>query len=87
MTDSRRKASDDRLRRLVQLEEEIGDGVGIVATPLACLKKAREMLRLLDEERLGGSTVPRMYYDALQVAVANVDQARAKVFAERWYAS
>ncbi|KAK0750134.1 hypothetical protein B0T18DRAFT_366186 [Schizothecium vesticola] len=87
VTDSKRKESDDRLRRLVQLEEEIGDGVGIVATPLACLRKAREMLRLLNEEGLGGSTVARAYYDAFQVAIANGDQARAKVFAKRCYAS
>ncbi|KAK1754161.1 hypothetical protein QBC47DRAFT_403548 [Echria macrotheca] len=32
-------------------------------------------------------SVPRVYYDAFQVAIANGDQARANVFAERWYAS
>ncbi|KAK1749818.1 SET domain-containing protein 5 [Echria macrotheca] len=82
-----RRHSDQRLRRLATLEKEVGDGVGIVATPLSCLWKTREMLRLLREEVMTESCFPRVYFDAFQVAIANGDQARARVFAERCYAS
>jgi len=61
--------------------------MGIVSTPPGCLRKTRDMLRLLREEGMGGSTIPRVYYDAFQVAIANGDQARAQVFAKRWYES
>ncbi|KAK0654959.1 hypothetical protein B0T16DRAFT_486650 [Cercophora newfieldiana] len=86
-TPAERKKSDERLRRLVSLEEEIGDGMGIVMTPVSCLRKTHEMLNLLGQEGIGGSTIPRVYYDAFQVAIANGDQARAKVLAVRWYES
>jgi hypothetical protein len=36
-------------------------------------------LRLLEEERTVDVGVPKPYYDVLQIAVANRDQAKAKV--------
>lgn len=82
-----RKESDQRRKRLQTLEDEIGDGMGIVRTPLACVHKVYEMTKLLEEDELAGSTIPRVYHDAFQIAIAHGDQARAKVFAERCYAA
>ncbi|KAK5652639.1 hypothetical protein OQA88_10232 [Cercophora sp. LCS_1] len=79
-----RKESDARRKRLKELEDEIGDGVGIVVTPLACLRKVREMVRLLEVEGMVG-LIPRAYYDAFQVVIANGDQARARHFAVLLY--
>ncbi|KAK0627916.1 SET domain-containing protein 5 [Immersiella caudata] len=81
------KQSDARVERLVKLDGEISDGHRAVRDPLGCLWKIKEMLGLLEKERLGGSMVLRAYYDAFQVVIANGKEARAKVFAERWYAS
>lgn len=55
----------------------------IISTPLVCLRDsdAHELLRLLGEEDIIDARVPRLYYDAFQVAIANGDQARARVFA------
>lgn len=58
-----------------------------MATPLACLRKTRKMLRLLRGEGILDSTVLRVYYDAFQMVIANGDQARARIFAERCYES
>ena len=85
LSPAERKQSDQRLQRLVALEAEIGDGVRIVTTPLACLKKTRQMLQLLREEGMNEATISRVYYDAFQVAIAHGDQARARVFVKRWY--
>lgn len=81
-----RARSDARLNKIAQLDEQIGVGVGIVATPLAYLRHAHEMKRLMDEEGIQDARVARLYYDAFQIAIANGDEARAKVFAERAHA-
>ncbi|KAF6815885.1 set domain-containing protein 5 [Colletotrichum musicola] len=65
------------------LEEQLEDGFGIVATPLACLRHVHEMKQLMEEEGIQDARVARLYYDAFQIAIANGDEARAKVFAER----
>jgi len=61
----------------------------IISTPLVCLRDsdAHELLRLLGEEDIIDARVPRLYYDAFQVAIANGDQARARVFAQRAHAA
>jgi hypothetical protein len=82
-----RRQTDQRLAEITRLDRLIGDGTGIVLTPLACLHDAHALLRLLEEERVADARIPRLYYDALQIVIANGDQARAKAFAERAYAA
>jgi len=36
-------------------------------------------LRLLEEERTVDARIPKLYYDVLQIAVTNRNQAKAKV--------
>jgi len=43
-------------------------------------------LRLQEEERIADARISRLYYDVLQIVIANGDQARAKVFAESAFA-
>lgn len=86
LPEAERDRSDVRLQRISYLEEQLGDGFGILATPLAYLRHAHEMKRLMDEEGIQDARVARLYYDAFQIAIANGDEARAKVFAERAYA-
>ncbi|KAK1712226.1 uncharacterized protein BDZ83DRAFT_723684 [Colletotrichum acutatum] len=74
---------DRRLNRITYLDDQIGDGIRIVSTPLACFRMAHEMKLLMEEEGIADARVPRLYYDALQIVIANGDEARARVFAER----
>lgn len=80
------RQSDDRLDEMARLDGRLGDGIGIVSTPLSCLRNAHKMWRLMQQEDIVDARVPRVYYDAFQIVIANGDQARAKVFAERAYA-
>jgi hypothetical protein len=82
-----RKMSDQRLDKITRLDERIGDGMRILSAPVACLRDAGELLRLLVEEEVADARIPRLYYDSLQIVVANGDQARARVFAQRAYAA
>jgi hypothetical protein len=82
-----RRQSDQRLVKITKLDRLIGDGTGIASTPVACLHEAHALLRLLEEEGVADARIPRPYYDALQIVIANGDQARAKAFAERAYAA
>lgn len=78
-----RVTSDERREKIGSLDKSIGDGLGIVSTPLACLGAVRSLLKLLEEEGIADASVARAYYDAFQIAIANGDQARARVFAQR----
>ena len=82
-----RQQSDQRLDEITRLDSMIGDGRRIVFAPVACLHDAHTLLRLLEEEHVADGRIPRLYYDALQIVIANGDQARAKVFAEKAYAA
>ena len=82
-----RRQSDQRLEDITRLDSQIGNGMRIDSAPLPCLHDAHALLRLLEEERIADARIPRLYYDALQIVIANGDQARAKVFAERAYAA
>jgi len=81
-----RQRSDRRLDEVTRLDDLLGDGMRMVSKPLACLRDAYTLLQLLREENVTDARISRLYYDALQIAIANADQARAKVFAERAYA-
>ncbi|KXH60739.1 hypothetical protein CSAL01_09364 [Colletotrichum salicis] len=78
-----RTQSDRRLNRITYLDDQIGDGIRIVSTPLACLRMAHEMKLLMEEEGIADARIPRLYYDAFQIVIANGDEARARIFAER----
>jgi hypothetical protein len=80
---TQRRESDRRLNEITRLDSIIGDGV---STPLACFRNASKLLQLLQEEGIVDARVPRLYYDALQITIANGDQARAKVFGARAHA-
>ncbi|TDZ22476.1 SET domain-containing protein 5 [Colletotrichum orbiculare MAFF 240422] len=86
LPEAERAASDERLDRMSRIDSLLGDGYGIVGSPLTHLGHAREMKGLMEQEGILDARVARLYYDAFQVAVANGDQARAKVFAERAHA-
>jgi hypothetical protein len=81
-----RHESDRRNEEIARLDEIIGGGVTIVSAPLSCLNSAHKLLDLLKEEDITDARVARLWYDAFQIAIANGDEARAKVFAERAYA-
>lgn len=85
LPDDQSRASDAKLDRVYELDC-IVDGAGIEAL----VSRARGMLSCIDEQvRLWSETGPdevglaRAYPDAFQVAVANGDLARGRVFAER----
>jgi hypothetical protein len=65
----------------------IGDGMRIVSRPEASLHDAHALLPLPGEEKITDARIPRLYHDALQIAISNGDQERAKDFAERAYAA
>ena len=84
---SERQISDDRRRRIQQLDEAIGDPSRVFTRPHECLADRHTLLRILKDE-YGEATSPltaRLYYDAFQIAISHSDQARASVFAARAY--
>jgi hypothetical protein len=60
--------------------------MSIVATLIACLHYVYKIIQLLQEKHIANARVPRADHDALQIAIANGDQSRAKVFVEKGYA-
>jgi hypothetical protein len=78
-----RKTSDERWDEIQRLDNSIGNGTGILSTPLQTLHDVHKLLNLLDDEGFADASVPRAYYDAFQIAITHGDIARARVFAER----
>ncbi|KAK8128153.1 SET domain-containing protein 5 [Apiospora sp. TS-2023a] len=81
----KRDASDRRRKEINELDEKVGDGKRIVKNAEEMLHDAWRKLKLLREEGITDAWVSRAWHDAFQIAIANGDQARAKVFAERDY--
>ncbi|TGJ82107.1 hypothetical protein E0Z10_g6675 [Xylaria hypoxylon] len=81
------QASDNRRGLIQQLDEQVGDAFTMSTEPLVSLQACQALLGVLIDEY--GShdmaLIPRLYYDAFQIAITHGDQARAKVFAERSY--
>ncbi|XMA20791.1 hypothetical protein WAI453_013582 [Rhynchosporium graminicola] len=79
------RESDRRLNEIVKLDGLISrDGVlGIVSTPLQALRYVDQQILLYNEHGSGDVNLPRPFFDAAQIAIANGDLARARVFAER----
>ncbi|KAI0114520.1 hypothetical protein GGR51DRAFT_504756 [Nemania sp. FL0031] len=81
------QASDNRRRQIQLLDEQIGNSFAVMTEPLKSLQECQALLKALVDEYGADNTVliPRLYYDAFQVAITHGDEARAKVFAERSY--
>jgi hypothetical protein len=81
---ARLEESDLRLSKIQSIDDALGDAPSHYN---AGLHLVRTMFQLLEEEGVWDAGVPRAYYDAFQIAIANGDEARAKIFAERSYAA
>ncbi|KAK2738648.1 hypothetical protein FQN57_006966 [Myotisia sp. PD_48] len=77
--------SDKRLKKIYQLEGLIDKGglMGILATPLQTLRYVDQQVRLYNEQGPGDSGLSRAFFDAAQIAIANSDLARGRIFMER----
>ena len=82
-----RHDSDQQLAEISRLDDSIGDLDRILGSPKACLNDAYMLRQLLQQESIVDARVARLYYDAFQISIANGDQARARVFAEKAYAT
>jgi hypothetical protein len=52
----------------------IKDGMHIVSAPVACLHNVHALLGLPEEEHIADGKILRLYYDALQIVIANGDR-------------
>jgi hypothetical protein len=77
--------SDRRLDEILKLDSLIGgDGlVGILSAPLQKLRYINQQVRLYNEQGPDDNGLPRAFLDAAQIAIANGDLARARIFVER----
>ncbi len=77
--------SDRRLDEIFKLDGLIGgDGMmGISSAPLRILRYVDQQIRLYNEQGPDDAGLPRAFLDAAQIATANGDLARARIFAER----
>ncbi|KAF8424472.1 hypothetical protein EV426DRAFT_598086 [Tirmania nivea] len=73
------QARDKRRAQISRMDDEVGGGILIATNPARAMKFCRQIIRLLPLERLEGE-VPRVYFDAFQLAIAHGDQARASAF-------
>ncbi|MCJ1434089.1 hypothetical protein MMC27_003455 [Xylographa pallens] len=77
--------SDRRLDEILKLDSLIArDGLmGILSSPLRKLRYVDQQIRLYNEQGSNDIGLPRAFWDAAQIAIANGDLARARIFAER----
>ncbi|KAM0252572.1 hypothetical protein ACHAQJ_007655 [Trichoderma viride] len=83
---AQRKESDIRLRKMQLIDDALGSLGDAMSEYKAALHLAHTMFRLFKAEGVWDARIPRAYYDAFQIAIANGDETRAKVFAERAHA-
>lgn len=76
-------ASDAKVLRAEQLDASIGDPKRVMLTPEKALGDCRALLRLYEDEGIRDMRLPRLWYDAFQIANMHGDEARARVFAQR----
>ena len=76
------EASDARLRRAQKLDEAIGDPRRVRHLPERALADCKALLNIYQEEGIFDLRLPRLYYDAFQIAAMHADAARASVFAK-----
>ncbi|KUI59135.1 SET domain-containing protein 5 [Cytospora mali] len=81
------QASDARRLLIQRLDDEVGDPFRMAARPGESLRNCHSLLKALEEEFDGHTEEhsARLYYDAFQICIAHVDEARASVFAEKAY--
>ena len=77
--------SNGGLNEIPKLDSLIGrDGLmGIMSTPLQILRYVDQQIHLYNEQGPDDAGLPRAFSDAAQIAIANGDLARARIFAER----
>jgi hypothetical protein len=77
--------SDRRLNEILKLDGLISRDVvvGIESAPLQILRYVDQQISLYNEQGPNDVGLPRAYFDAAQVAIANGDLARARSFAEQ----
>ena len=77
--------SDRRLDEIHRLDDLIGRGgiMGILSSPLRTLRYVDKQVRLYNEQGPGDAGLPRAFLDAAQIAIANGDLARGRIFADR----
>ena len=77
--------SDRRLDEIFRLHGLIGRGgaMGILSAPPRKLRYVDEQICLYNEQGPNDAGLPRAFLDAAQIAIANGDLARARIFAER----
>ncbi|RFU77846.1 set domain-containing 5 [Trichoderma arundinaceum] len=84
---AQRAESDLRLRKIQFIDNTIASLGDSMSEYKDALHLVNAMFRLFKEEGVWDASIPRAYYDAFQIAVANGDDTRAKVFAERAHAA
>ncbi|KAM0720003.1 hypothetical protein Q7P37_004138 [Cladosporium fusiforme] len=75
------ESSDARLRRAQKLDEAIGDPKRVRHLPDRALADCKTLLGIYREEGIVDLRLPRLYYDAFQIAAMHSDAARARAFA------
>lgn len=76
--------SDRRLEEILKLDGLIGRGaLMILSSPLRMLRYVDQQISLYNEQGPDDAGLPRALLDAAQIAIANGDLARARIFLER----
>jgi hypothetical protein len=75
------QASDARLKRAQKLDEAIGDPRRVRHLPERALADCKALMEIYQQEQIFDLKLPRLYYDAFQIAAMHSDAARASVFA------
>jgi hypothetical protein len=77
--------SDKRLDEIYQLDTLIGRGgiEGILSSPLRILGYIDRQVQLYNLQGPDDAGLPRAFFDAAQIAIANGDLARGRIFLER----
>jgi hypothetical protein len=86
LPDTKLRESDQRYVSMEALDKKIGDSKRIKRIPEKVLGECRELLKLYDEEGIRDNRLSRLYYDAFQINILHSDEARARVFAEKYMA-
>ncbi|KAL1585581.1 hypothetical protein WHR41_06041 [Cladosporium halotolerans] len=76
------EASDARLREAQKLDEAIGDPRRVRHLPERALADCKALLGVYREEGIFDLRLPRLDYDAFQIAAMHSDAARASAFAK-----
>jgi hypothetical protein len=77
--------SDKRLDEILKLDNLIErDGLmRILSAPLRILRYVDQQIRLYNKQGPDDAGLPKAFFDAAQILIANGDLARARIFAER----